>query len=63
MWLAPFSSLKRAWRFADASATRILLLIGKTPMTRFTFSTTFFRYWFPVAAAARLAEIDPVKIT
>jgi hypothetical protein len=63
MWLAPFSSLKRAWRFADAPATRILLLIGKTPMTRFTFSTTFFRYWFPVAAAARLAEIDPVKIT
>jgi hypothetical protein len=32
-------------------------------MTRFTFSTAFFRYWFPVAAAARLAEIDPVKVT
>jgi hypothetical protein len=32
-------------------------------MTRFTFNTTFFRCWFSVAAAARLAEIDPVKIT
>ena len=32
-------------------------------MTRFTFGTTLFRYWFPVAAAVRLAEIDPVKIT
>jgi hypothetical protein len=32
-------------------------------MTRFAFSTAFFRYCFPVAAAARLAEIDPVKVT
>jgi hypothetical protein len=38
-------------------------LIRKTPMTRFTLSTAFFRYWFTVAAAARLAEIDPVKVT
>jgi hypothetical protein len=39
------------------------VLIRKTLMTRFTLSTAFFRYWFPVAAAARLAEIDSVKIT
>ncbi len=32
-------------------------------MTRFTSGTAFFRYWFPVAAAAKLAEIDPVKVT
>lgn len=32
-------------------------------MTRFTLSTAFFRYWFTVAAVARLAEIDPVKVT
>jgi hypothetical protein len=30
-------------------------------MARFTLSTAFFRYWF--TAAARLAEIDPVKVT
>jgi hypothetical protein len=32
-------------------------------MTRFTFSTAFFRYWFPAAAAARLEQIDPVRVT
>jgi hypothetical protein len=32
-------------------------------MTRFTFSTALFRYWFPVAAEARLGAIDPVNVT
>jgi hypothetical protein len=32
-------------------------------MTRFTFNTAFFRYWFPAAAAAKLGEIDPVSVT
>jgi hypothetical protein len=46
-------------RFGSANFVRF----RRPPMTRFTFSTAFFRYWFPAAAAARLAEIDPVRVT
>jgi hypothetical protein len=49
--------------FLTHAGNAIFVLSRKTPMTRFTLSTAFFRYWFTVAAAARLAEIDPVKVT